>query len=43
MKGASYIARTSGLKTRDYAGYAMIDAAGCLVFMSMTTTGVLGR
>ena len=33
----SYIARTSGLKTRDYAGYAMIDAAGCLVFSLVTT------
>ena len=37
MKDASYIARTSGLKTRDYAGYAMIDAAGCLVFSLVTT------
>jgi GPH family glycoside/pentoside/hexuronide:cation symporter len=33
----SYISRTSGLKTRDYAGYAMIDAAGCLVFSLVTT------
>ena len=33
----SYIARTSGLKTKDYAGYAMIDAAGCLVFSLVTT------
>jgi GPH family glycoside/pentoside/hexuronide:cation symporter len=33
----SYIARTSGLKTRDYVGYAMIDAAGCLVFSLVTT------
>ena len=37
MKDASYIARTSGLRTRDYAGYAMIDAAGCLVFSLVTT------
>ena len=33
----SYIARTSGLKTKDYVGYAMIDAAGCLVFSLVTT------
>ena len=32
----SYIARTSGLKTKDYLGYAMIDAAGCLVFSLVT-------
>ena len=36
----SYIARTSGLKTKDYVGYAMIDAAGCrsiaLPFLSAT-------
>ena len=25
-----YIARTSGLKAKDYIGYGMIDAAGCL-------------
>ena len=25
----SYIARTSGLKAKDYLGYAMGDAAGC--------------
>ena len=32
-----YIARTSGLKTRDYAGYALIDTAGCLIFSLVTT------
>ena len=37
MNESSYIARTSGLKVRDYAGYAMIDAAGCLVFSLVTT------
>ena len=37
MNESSYIARTSGLKTKDYAGYAMIDAAGCLVFSLVTT------
>ncbi len=33
----SYIARTSGLKAKDYVGYAMIDAAGCLVFSLVTS------
>ena len=33
----SYIAKTSGLKTKDYIGYAMGDAAGCLVFSLVTT------
>ena len=33
----SYIARTSGLKTKDYLGYAMGDAAGCLIFSLVTT------
>ena len=33
----SNIAHTSGLKTKDYVGYAMIDAAGCLVFSLVTT------
>ena len=33
----SYIARTSGLRAKDYIGYAMIDAAGCLVFSLVTT------
>lgn len=33
----SYIARTSGLKTRDYLGYAMVDTAGCFTFALVTT------
>ena len=33
----SYISRTSGLKTKDYLGYAMVDTAGCLVFALVTT------
>ena len=33
----SYIARTSGLKAKDYVGYAMVDMAGCLVFALVTT------
>ncbi len=37
MEQHQYIARTSGLKTRDYLGYAMIDAAGCLIFSLVTT------
>ena len=37
MSESSYIARTSGLKARDYLGYAMVDAAGCLVFSLVTT------
>ena len=37
MTEQSYIARTSGLKTKDYVGYAMIDTAGCLVFALVTT------
>lgn len=37
MNESSYIARTSGLKSKDYIGYAMIDAAGCLVFSLVTT------
>ncbi len=37
MSETSYIARTSGLKTKDYVGYAMIDAAGCLAFSLVTT------
>ena len=32
-----FIARTSGLKTRDYAGYALVDTAGCLIFSLVTT------
>ena len=37
MQETSYIARTSGLKAGDYVGYAMVDAAGCLVFSLVTT------
>ena len=37
MTEQSYIARTSGLKTKDYVGYAMIDTAGCLAFALVTT------
>ncbi len=37
MQDTSYIARTSGLKAKDYVGYAMVDAAGCLVFSLVTT------
>ena len=33
----SYIAKTSGLKTKDYIGYAMGDVAGCLVFSLVTS------
>ena len=33
----SYIARTSGLATKDYIGYAMGDTAGCLVFGLVTS------
>ncbi len=33
----NYIARTSGLKLKDYAGYALIDTAGCLIFSLVTT------
>lgn len=37
MATESYIAKTSGLKTRDYLGYALVDTAGCLVFSLVTT------
>ncbi len=37
MQNQSFIARTSGLKGKDYLGYAMVDAAGCLVFSLVTT------
>ena len=33
----TYIQRTSGLKSKDYIGYAMIDTAGCLLFALVTT------
>ncbi|MCR5154960.1 MAG: MFS transporter [Lachnospiraceae bacterium] len=36
-KEQSYIARTSGLKGKDYLGYALGDAAGCLVFSLVTS------
>lgn len=32
-----YISRTSGLKTKDYVGYALVDTAGCLIFSLVTT------
>ena len=34
---SSYISKTSGLKTKDYLGYALGDAAGCLVFSLVTS------
>ena len=37
MNESTYISRTSGLKLKDYSGYALIDAAGCLVFSLVTT------
>lgn len=37
MSEHSYIARTSGLKAKDYLGYAMVDTAGCLLFSLVTT------
>lgn len=37
MQNESYIAKTSGLRGKDYLGYAMVDAAGCLVFSLVTT------
>ncbi|MBQ1506791.1 MAG: MFS transporter [Erysipelotrichales bacterium] len=33
----TYIQRTSGLKAKDYIGYAMVDTAGCLLFALVTT------
>ena len=36
-ESATFIARTSGLKLRDYLGYALVDAAGCLIFSLVTT------
>jgi glycoside/pentoside/hexuronide:cation symporter, GPH family len=36
-KETSFISMTSGLKTKDYIAYAMIDTAGCLVFSLVTT------
>ena len=37
LNNKDYIARTSGLKQRDYIGYAMGDFAGCLCFATVTT------
>ena len=37
MESNCYIARTSGLKFKDYLGYALIDTAGCLIFSLVTT------
>lgn len=37
MESNRYIARTSGLKFKDYLGYALIDTAGCLIFSLVTT------
>ncbi|MBO4364456.1 MAG: MFS transporter [Clostridia bacterium] len=37
MSDQSFISRTSGLKGKDYFGYALVDAAGCLVFSLVTT------
>ena len=37
MESNRYIARTSGLKLKDYLGYALIDTAGCLIFSLVTT------
>ena len=37
MEQHAYIARTSGLKGKDYVGYALIDVAGCLIFSLVTT------
>lgn len=37
MESNRYIARTSGLKFKDYLGYALIDVAGCLIFSLVTT------
>ncbi len=36
-ESTEYIAKTSGLKAKDYIGYAMGDAAGCLVFSLVTS------
>ena len=37
METKGYIARTSGLKLKDYVGYGLIDTAGCLIFSLVTT------
>ncbi len=47
-ESTGYIAATSGLKSKDYIGYALGDFAGCLCFSTVTTllqkyyTDVLG-
>ena len=37
MEQRNYIARTSGLRGKDYVGYALVDTAGCLIFSLVTT------
>lgn len=37
QESRSYIARTSGLKTKDYFGYALVDTAGCFTFALVTS------
>lgn len=37
MEQRDYIARTSGLRGKDYVGYALVDTAGCLIFSLVTT------
>lgn len=37
MQGESYISRTSGLRSKDYVGYALGDTACCLVFGLVTS------
>ena len=36
-ENVNYISKTSGLKGKDYVGYAMGDFAGCLCFATVTT------
>jgi len=36
-QSGDYISRTSGLKQKDYIGYALGDFAGCLCFATVTT------
>ncbi len=36
-QSVDYISRTSGLKKKDYLGYALGDFAGCLCFATVTT------
>ena len=37
MEKREYIARTSGLKTKDYIDYGLVDTAGSLIFSLVTT------